>query len=354
MARLTHHDTLALQDVVAIGDLVLLPHESDVPIEEVRALMVAGVIPPQESFLYRSVFELMSIAEKYKSERFDEREPAWIDDYPPNVRTYCRLVYAQTDFDVFTVVCKLGHTGVSYLIKSDGLAQNACETFNLYRLSDIKQLGFLNAPPYNDNLVMQRQSISDHSRFTHSLDVYAVGSLIASNLGLIGSSMNTVQTLLIAHDALSPAGGDSVKDIDPIGLDEDSNFGWLLEQRRDQFVDYAKKYHVDAEVLKTAMLGQGLFGQVLDVADKIAYVARDLMACRHHLESGVAHDQFGARSLLMHMERYPYVCSIWDSVVEQYGQIAFDDPVRLAAFLKVRLLLFRELYYHRTRDSVNS
>lgn len=342
---LSHHDTLGLQDCLRIGDLVLLPNAMDVPMEEVRALMIAGVIPPEESHIYRSTIGLLDLTQKYCHERSGRRgkEPEWALEYAQNVRAYMRQAYAVTELDALAIVNKLPYTGLSYMVVEDGLAQDACETFNLYRLMNIKQLGFLNAPPFN-NYMTWRQSLSNHTRYLHSLDVYAIGSMMAHNLRLTGSELYTVQTALITHDALTPAGGDSVKDVDPKGLDEDANYAWLL--KRIKFASYAKRYGIRDWILKRTIKNKGLPGEILDIADKLAYVARDIWACKHHLEIGVDNDQFGARSLLAHIERHPYMCSIWDSVVNHQGHLVFTDPSRLIAFLKVRLLMFRELYYH--------
>lgn len=345
--KLSHHDTSMLQDVVEIGgDLLLLPEQTPVPIEEARALEMAGVIEPSDSILYQGAFQTFEILRRYEHDRNARNaEPDWIHEMPISVRTRARLDYAIAHEDPLGIVPRLPHTGLSYMVREGGLCEDLARAFNLFRLQYIKQLGFLNAPSYNDYIAV-RQSLSDHSRWLHSLDVTAIGTVVCSNLGIKDEMLNTARTLFLTHDALTPAGGDSVKMVDLVNLDEDDNYPELLGTKAVRSV--MKKHGIRRDLLLKGIRNQGMLGQILDYADKIAYIARDLDKCRHHIEAGAYSDQLGMKSLLGLITRHPDACSLWDCVEIQEGQAVFTSISRLVLFLKVRLLMFRELYYHPT------
>lgn len=345
--KLTHHDTLVLQQAVKIdGDLLLLPEQAPLPIEEARALETAGLIKPNKSSIYRGVYDVIALTQRYNSERHDDdSEPDWVKELPMSVRTWLRVTYALTQEDPIANVPGFPFTGLSYVVLADGLCEEVCRQFKIWRLGGIKQLGFLNQPTYN-NYIGIRQSLSESTRELHSYDTMTIGTLIGHNLGYSGGRMHTLRTLLLAHDAATPAGGDSVKLVDPRGLDEDENFKDFL--RGADFTRLGGEYDVNKEDLLTGIRNEGLDGEILDIADKLAYIARDISKCLHHLEAGADQDQLGLRSLLSLLNRFPYVCSVWDGVEEQSGHAVFTSIPRLVAFLKIRLLMFRELYYHPT------
>lgn len=345
--KLTHDDTLSLQEVLCLGgDLLLLPEKSPLPYEEARALQMAGILDPAESSIYKSAFDLMGIYHQYEAHRSHHgSEPEWMASMPMSVRTHLRFTYAITEEDPLAILPGFPRTGISYMVKNGGLIEDVAHAFSMFRLDGIKQLGFLNQPHYN-HYVELRQSLSDTSRYVHSLDVMAITTLIGHNLGITGTELNNLRTLAFTHDVATPAGGDSVKMVDPAGLDEERNFGRFLEGPA--FEALERKYGLDKKLLLSGVVNEGLHGEILDIADKIAYTARDVHATLHHIQSGAEHDQYGMKSILVLLERFPHVCSLWDDVVVQNGHAVFTNPRKLVAFLKVRLLMFRELYFSAT------
>ena len=96
-----------------------------------------------------------------------------------------------------------------------------------------------------------------------------------------------------------------------------------------------------------AILNRGVLGQMLDIADKLAYTARDLWACEPYIQYGAKHmHQEGLQELLGLWESKPDVCSLWDSILIEGNRVGFVDVERLETFLKIRTLMFRELYMH--------
>lgn len=245
----------------------------------------------------------------------------------------------------FDIVPTLPLTGLHYLVDEGGLRDDLFAPFNLQRLSFIKQLGFLTQPIYN-RYDVRVGSLGEHTRWLHSLDVHAVGSAIGYNLDLPRQEMNELRTLCLTHDALTPAGGDSVKLVSPEDFDEDLHYHTLLE--KPSFDSVAAKYSLRREVLLAGIKNKGVLGEILDIADKIAYVARDVSKSLHNIEAGVHRGRPGCALMLELLEKYPLICGLWDSVELQDGVVVFTNLERLVAFLKLRVLMFREFYYSPT------
>ncbi|MDQ5955362.1 MAG: HDc protein, partial [Patescibacteria group bacterium] len=272
------------------------------------------------------------------------KEPSWVDTVPKDQLAEIRLTYYLRKCE-FQICGKYPYTGISYLVMQDGLCEQAAETFNLYRLDGIHQLGFLQAPNFDQLMVTQK--LSQGNRWIHSLDVMTIATLMGHNNRLSQSELNTLRLAGLTHDMCTPAGGDSVKLIDLRNLDEDANYPAQLDAT-EGWPRIAKEFAVDRELLVSTIANQGLLGELLDIADKIAYTARDLHYCLHHLQSGKRQGYEGPAMLFSLVEQHPLVCSLWDSVVVRDGKPVFMDPERLFVFLKVRTLMFRELYYSST------
>ncbi len=348
MRQLSHTDTLQLQSVLELGgDLLLLPQEEARPYEEARALQVAGILPVGESLIYEQAWDVVGYQERYNTERFNARgvEPSWVHTLPMALQKKLRVWYASTKEDVLAIVNELPHTGIRYSVRDDQLCEKTCRAFGLWRLQAIKQLGFLQSP-WVMNMPNFRESLSDSTRYLHSLDVMALATLIGTNARLSKSALNTLRLAALTHDMGTPAGGDSVKIVDLKALDEDANYEELIDTC--DWASIQKEYRIDrTALLRAVRSNDGILGNILDVADKLAYVARDIKACMHHIEAGAAgEDQLGLRTLKKLIERHQYVCGVWDALRVRNDTLYCNDAARLIAFLKVRVLLFRELYYH--------
>lgn len=345
--KLTHTDTLQLREVVELGgDLLLLPQEEAFPYEEARALQVAGIIPCDQSTIYQHTWNFDVLQEKYNHERAVlYAEPAWVAAMPMAVKTRLRVIYASTQEDVLAIVNMFPNVAIRYIVRDGGLCADFSRAVNLFRLEGIKQLGFLQSP-WCRSLTKWRTPLSESTRYLHSLDVMAVATLIGNNLDLPESEFNTLRVAALTHDMGTPAGGDSVKLVDLAALDEDANYPALLGAY--DWGGLQREYGIKCDLLVDAVQHNGgLIGKALDMADKIAYVGRDIHTCLHHIEAGAAGDeQLGLRTLKRLVERHPHVCGIWDAIERDGEQLFFTDPGRIIAFLKVRVLLFRELYYH--------
>ncbi len=344
--KLTHHILLSMAQVIQLDDLVLLPREEALPYESSRAMQIAGQVPVETEQSFNTFVEVIALYERYARERYEARgtEPAWMRDVPMSAQKMLRTRYATEHEDVLAIMYALPYSGISYVVHEGGLCEDFCQRFKLFRLQSIKQLGFLQAPWSRETSAI-RMSLSEGSRYSHSLDVMTVATTMGHNVGLSKTRLNTLRLAALSHDMGTPAGGDSVKLVDPHGLDEDENYPALIDAI--EWEDLRKKYRIDRTLLVDTVRNEGVLGQLLDIADKIAYIGRDLHDTKHHIERATArYDQLGMRTLKSLLEYHPYVCSLWDSVVVRNGQVAFTDAARLYAFLSVRVVMFRELYYH--------
>lgn len=346
MSHISVHRLLNSQRVIELGgDLLLLPRYDPIPVEPVRSLELAGTMPKstEGAQTLANMLDFLGLQDAYAAERSAGDEPPWVAALPIAVRKHLRTTYAVQE-EATQIVFDLPHTGISYAIKDDGLCFDLARACNLFRLDGIRQLGYLRAPaPTHD--IIANAPLSESTRYAHSIDVMAIATVMAQNLGLTGTMFATTRAAGLLHDMGTPAGGDSVKMIDPRALDEDLNFPKLLA-RHDVSAILAK-HGINRKLLCEAILNRGIAGEILDIADKLAYVGRDLFQTLHHIKGGAYIDlQPGLKTLARLLEYYPLVCSIWDAVELQDGHVVFTDPGRLGAFLRVRTLMFRELYYH--------
>lgn len=336
---LTHDDTLALQDVVRLDDLLLIPGQMPELSEAARVLAVDGRGGSRTQSYAPHMLDIVSRShEYYRGE--DGREPEWVKDISVSARVYMRAHHATAEA---TWNYTIPYTGLQVAITEDGLTEKVHRIFKLGRLQRIKQLGFLNQPIYNC-YDPARQGLAQHDRWFHSLDVMAVGTMIAHNIALRTTKLRipVTRTACLTHDGITSAGGDSLKLVDFAALDEDANYpGYVAGLDLSEL----ESYGITKEALIRAIQHKGLEGQLLDIADKIAYTARDVHSCLHHIQAGAHQGRPGMGTIVQLLDRYPYVCGVWDCVDLQRGKLVFTSASRLAAFLKVRLMMFRELYY---------
>ncbi|HVM90449.1 MAG TPA: hypothetical protein VMU11_00950 [Verrucomicrobiae bacterium] len=246
----------------------------------------------------------------------------------------------------------------------DGLTLRAWDLFGLERLMRIRQLAFVKHPfvMHLDGTVEEGLCF-DHSRGMHVLDVMSVITLIAENNRrqlerLHPAAFNLLRLAALTHDTLTPAGGDTVKMIDPDAFDEDARYHQLFSdmlgrERRHALCRELGFHWMDVD---KAVQGKGLFGTLLDMADKTGYVTRDagqfLQYCRG-TEAGRAYfEEYPQIQRLVKAD--PWIGAWWESVRVDGETAWVDDGERLGRFLELRLRLFRGLYYHdlRTRDFV--
>ncbi|MBI5220343.1 MAG: hypothetical protein HY978_00710 [Candidatus Liptonbacteria bacterium] len=277
-------------------------------------------------------------------------EPAWIAGLNPESLRFFRTNHelGEGSDNPLAIVPKLPFTGIGYLIENREFTRNVVDTFNLFRLARIRKLGLLHTAVVKEaERPRVASQVFDHTCYLHSLDVHAIASLLGIRSRLTPEQMAILRVAALSHDALTPAGGDTVKMIDRYLFDEDRHYPELLVGPK--WEQLRRKLSISADDLAQVVQSRGgALSGLLDLADKSAYVARDAEALLNRRWSGsdttdVAQIRNAVERLLM---RNPLAAGIWDSVELSDQRVVFTDPKRLQDFLTLRALLFRGLYYH--------
>lgn len=307
-----------------------------------RELWVQGIIGQQHGITV--FFYLREAYTRYRMQH--EGEPAWINRLYPREQAEMRKHHILTEgIDPFALCPVVPFTGMGYAVVSDGLIDATDRAFGLGRLHGIRQLGFLHNPVVHREKGRTISQLFGHTRFCHSLDVMAIGTLIGLNLGLDEKRLRTLRVGCVTHDAMTPAGGDTTKLVDREAFDEEKLYPRLFQDSRHNWLGLKRAYQLEEQPLIEMVHGQGLLGRILDIADKTAYVARDADHLLRRCE--LLEYRREARGQIQRLIRErPRICALWDAIVVEDDQLVFTDSERLADFLMLRALMFRELYYN--------
>ncbi|MDO8424834.1 MAG: HD domain-containing protein [bacterium] len=209
-----------------------------------------------------------------------------------------------------------------------------------FRLNGISQLGYLVPPrPEDWNKDIEISYLAPtfpHTRGLHSLLTAILMELILARNGFSFSERAPAVLTAGYHDVATPAGGDSIKRVDPRGLDEEENFSWVL--RYYGLPERWAKFGFDLALAQEWVKNRGMFGRLLDVIDKLCYAAID---CYH-----VGWERPGLiRDFCL---KHPLVMDVWQDIrfTPDKTCFGFIDPERLFNFLMLRAYEFHELLYN--------
>ena len=357
MSIIQAHDLARSETLTVIDDVVYLPAplESDTGTSLVQEMRERGTIErvlPQalRSVMSEDVSSVLFWMEHAYREHLGEtnEEPPWFVDLPQPARRFLRResMLVGTQSDAFAMVPNFPRTQAPYVVRNGGFVAEAVRTFGVTRLSYIRQLAFLHDPIETDETGTQviNGTTYTHTRYAHVLDVMAIATLMGTNVDLSRTELMTLRLAVITHDALTPAGGDTTKRVDPQAFDEDAHYGRLLEREWSHLRD---GYAIDPDLLIATVQGEGIHGDLLDLADKIAYISRDTEAfVRSTPPEGLICDQSRLVDIQRLLDAHPTICDLWDAVRVRDGRVCVADGDRLTAFLTLRAHLFRSFYHH--------
>lgn len=211
----------------------------------------------------------------------------------------------------------------------------------LFRLTMVSQLGYL-VPPRPDEWDKE-QSIAytvpqfRHSRWEHSLLMAMLMEVILARNGFFQKERAAKVLTAACHDIAMPAGGDSVKRVDPKALDEEENFAWVLNHYG-LAEKWSGEYGFDIILAQEMVRGKGMFGRLLDVLDKISYTALD---CYH--VGLVRPGQI--RDLCI---EHPLIMDVWQDIrfTADKTKFFFLKPKRLFHFLLLRAYEYQEFLFN--------
>lgn len=296
----------------------------------------------------------------YPGKHPEEREPAWIKLLDADTQAELRWGWLLGDqFDPLAIVSDLPCTGVGYAVSENGMLEKIMHALNLYRLSRIRQLAALHHPLNTTTRVDGRGIETNilpmfmgnefqHTRWCHVLDVHALYTLIGCNVGLSPDELRHGRAAAFSHDGRTPALGDTTKWIDPEVFDEDKHYPDLLRESP-EWPAVRDEFHLSNELLARIIMNEGLLGSILDIADKLGYIGRDVWnLIRYSGNYPYIHDyrqqdESVDRILTLGAEN-PYISSIWECVERDGDRVFFNNAYRLAAFLELRCWMFRGVY----------
>jgi len=208
------------------------------------------------------------------------------------------------------------------------------------RLGGISQLGYL-VPPrpkeWSKNVSIAYLTPQfPHNRWIHSLLVAIIMEVVLARNGF--AERERIPAVLAAgfHDIAIPAGGDSVKRVDPENLGEEESFVWAIKHYG--LVErWQERFGFNLALAEKWITGKEDIGQLLDFIDKISYTALD---CFH---LGVQR-KGKVRTLCL---KHPLVMDVWQDIVTTgRSGFAFSSPDNLFNFLLLRAYEFQELLYN--------
>lgn len=255
----------------------------------------------------------------------------------------CHIMVVEAEWEMSEVVAPiygLPFSSSRFYVNEDlksGLFNSFMKTKAFNRLADINQLGFL-VPPKNvgsfpDEMINFLMPVFYHKRWEHSLLVAVMIYVLLSRNNFPQEIISAAVLAAASHDIATPAGGDSVKRIDPKNLDEEKNYTFAV-----------KRYGLDKEWKKFGFVlgkaqewieGRGLIGRLIDIIDKISYTSLD---CCHLADLRIG-------NVKGFLKKNPLVMNVWEDIRFEGDGIYFADPKRLYDFLVLRALEHTELLY---------
>lgn len=223
-----------------------------------------------------------------------------------------------------------------------GMTTLAIKLFRLRRLMHVGQLGYEH-PPLTA-LDKSPVQIFRNTRFQHVCDVTAIGTLIARNVGFERVPADTLRLACISHDALATMGGDAPLEFLRDQLDEDEHYEYLLNSR--PWSELQTRYEIPRPLLIATIQNRGPLGEVLNLADRLAYVCRDVMMYLNLYSPKASMPTAYGNQIRELVLKRPDTCTWWDSVRRDNHQvfIGMEGVDRFADFLVLRTLMFRDVY----------
>lgn len=349
------------RECLRLGDTVILPKPASsrayrfaLRQAEERKIL-ERIFPGRTKPIVGTVSDALSMAtitQKYLMEQESAgRDPRWFDELPQTLALAAKMdkaCFGQEEIQ-YAVVPHVPYAGFGFIALEDGLVQETVETFGLFRLGQIRQLGFIHDPNFHDDeRLMTLGSTFAHTRYLHVLNVHAMASLMTENCGLKGTERDTLLIAALTHDTLTPAGGDTTKIVDRKAFDEDEHYPELLAKT--DWSVLRDKYGIRPDELIQTVQGKGLRGQLLDLCDKAGYLSFDAWYYVGRYKGSDAYcegeevDLHGQIEVLL--RKHPLVCSLWEDVAIHEGKVVITNPEKLHAFLKLRMLMFHALYHN--------
>lgn len=234
------------------------------------------------------------------------------------------------------------------------LARSLLNTTPVRRLKGVGQVGLV----LTNNPREKWRTGHYHTRYQHTIAVAEIGERILRQNGFDEQSINLGVAAYMLHDIGIPAFGDTTKPLDPKNLDEETH--WRDASNR-RITTLLNRNNISKEQVDAIIRNEGILGKVLDIADRIAYVSRDLSAWINDEPRMV--EAWGRDPTPEEIKDMPieqavntllydiFIRRMGDMykdviVNKESGEVYFSDAAQLSFFLFYRAALFRGLYKH--------
>jgi len=188
----------------------------------------------------------------------------------------------------------------------------------------------------------------DHTRYTHTLQVMGIGLAVLKQNGADADEhlmrLYTVGSVL--HDIATPAFGDAIKPIDRPALDEETHWHTMVGP---EGWEYIEGLGLTKEEIDDFIHNKGVAGQLLDFADRIAYVTQDAYQMVGTPE--VDKKESERSSIEKCVVAAPDIGNIYKNIRIKDGQVYCDSPDNLTKFLRLRGQLFYNGYFYPPNNS---
>lgn len=234
--------------------------------------------------------------------------------------------------------------------------------FGLERISQISQVGGMALFPKEflgvSHLAQERPTriFESSNRWLHCLTTAVVLELMLRNNNFKEEEIRTGIIAGTLHDAAITPFSDIVSGIDPLGFDEASNLPLYLERLdRERKENFDRKHSPDYQRIFEAVKGKGgSLGTFLKIADRLTYTATDSFFFAVLLKEKRRENPL--EELADIFEKQPKLFDIFKEVKfdPQSKNVYFENPQKMAIFLRVRALMFRHVYLNPQRLSIQA
>lgn len=208
----------------------------------------------------------------------------------------------------------------------------------LKKLEGLFQYG-VNIQPLDKNTTY----LHSHNRYVHSLDVACNIELIMRNNGFSEKDITKWIILGLLHDIATPAFGDLTMKAFP-QLKEEESFSTYM-QYYPKVVEYIQShFDISLEELQSWVKNEGIIGKILDIADRLAYTARDVSSVSRGTLLSEEQNNIPGKSIGNILEKDPYIFDIMMEISVKDNQIVFENSARLKNILFLRATMHNLIY----------
>ena len=185
--------------------------------------------------------------------------------------------------------------------------------------------------------------IHHHNRYVHSLDTACNIELIMRNNSFSEEEIKKAIIACCLHDVATPVFGDLTMKAFP-KLKEENGFSDYMAYYPERVAEIEKTFNLSITELHSWIKNQGIIGKILDVADRLAYTARDVFSVHNSTKLKYEQDDSSEKTIGDIIKKDPYMFDIMMEISVKDDQIVFENPERLKNILCIRANMHNLIY----------